>query len=434
MATVPGQSSAAITIPGADGSDGALTFVRDAGGTQYMTIDLSKAVTAAFDPANPVPSPQPGCGIYDPARWAIIFRYSSVTLDNGTSTWGYVVFKNHPSKAPVVWLVSGDVMQKNYSQIILSGGGGMGAAGFAEPGPGGFRGGRGLSGLPASGGFGPGGGDFVVPSGSNYAYAGGAFSNPAPWYRNNTSVPFTPAAPYANRLILPLIGGSGGSGHPTSDASGGGAGGGAILIAAAGKVILPQNGSIIADGGARTSYGSGGSGGAIRIIADEVSGSGLLYARGGEGWAAAGSPGRIAVQTNRFLLTGSGSPAIETFAPISGDLNIWPPAGAPKLTPTHLTVNGTDIPLPEDPRASLDIPSSDVSFDTVDPVTLHISAQNIPLDWTVKVRVVPKSGQPVIITANPLQGPVEASTTTATFTMPRGIGAIQLRADKPATP
>ena len=84
-----------LVIPGADGSDGAFSP------TQSIEIDLSQAVTGTWDQ----PSPQPGKGIYDPEKWAIVFKYSSVNISSGVT----VTFKNHPSFAPVVWLVSGPV-------------------------------------------------------------------------------------------------------------------------------------------------------------------------------------------------------------------------------------------------------------------------------------------------------------------------------------
>ena len=71
---------------GSDGSDGAFAPVAS------IQIDLSAADTG------------PGTGHYDPDRWAVIFNYTSVDIPNGV----IVSFANHPSGAPVVWLVGGD--------------------------------------------------------------------------------------------------------------------------------------------------------------------------------------------------------------------------------------------------------------------------------------------------------------------------------------
>ena len=88
------STRAAITVPGADGSDGVLNIIAD------TEIDLSQAVTGAWDLAN---GANAGKGVYDAAKWAVVFKYSSVTVAAGKT----LTFKNHASRAPVVWLVSG---------------------------------------------------------------------------------------------------------------------------------------------------------------------------------------------------------------------------------------------------------------------------------------------------------------------------------------
>ena len=70
---LPAQAD--IVIPGADGSDGALTI------TTNTTIDLSQAVSANWD----TPSPQPGKGVYDGTKWAVVFKYSSVNISSGAT-------------------------------------------------------------------------------------------------------------------------------------------------------------------------------------------------------------------------------------------------------------------------------------------------------------------------------------------------------------
>lgn len=95
------SSRAAIVVPGADGSDGALVITED------TVIDLSQAVlgdgaAVKWDTNN---AANEGKGIYDPEKWAVVFKYSSVTVGAGVT----LSFKNHGSRAPVVWLVNGDV-------------------------------------------------------------------------------------------------------------------------------------------------------------------------------------------------------------------------------------------------------------------------------------------------------------------------------------
>src|SRR5690606_12336124 len=127
---------------GANDSDGILHP------TSNMTIDLGNAATGAWDDVRAVP----GRGVYDPDLWAVVFHYSSVNIPNNVT----VRFQNHPSRAPVVWLVSGDVTISGTVRVDALDAGGTGGH-FGEPGPGGFRGGRGNHGLGQlqSAGFGP---------------------------------------------------------------------------------------------------------------------------------------------------------------------------------------------------------------------------------------------------------------------------------------
>src|SRR6059036_2568296 len=74
-----------IVLPTSDVSDGALNV---ASGTTN-NVDLSLAATAAWT----APSPISGQGVYDSNQWAVVFKYSSVTIANGAM----VTFKNHSS-------------------------------------------------------------------------------------------------------------------------------------------------------------------------------------------------------------------------------------------------------------------------------------------------------------------------------------------------
>ena len=92
---------AALEIPGADGSDGALRVTKESCVEGVYTIDLGQAATRLWDST----SPRSGKGVYDPEKWAVVFKYTSVQIDEGCM----VKFVNHPSNPPVYWLVSGDV-------------------------------------------------------------------------------------------------------------------------------------------------------------------------------------------------------------------------------------------------------------------------------------------------------------------------------------
>jgi hypothetical protein len=113
--------------------------------------------------------------VYDSEKWAVVFKYSSVTIQGGAT----VTFRNHASRAPVVWLVNGDVTIDG--TVSLDGQNSLWAPWLAEPGPGGSRGGSGsyAPGATEAAGFGPGGGPISggVGYGGSFAsvgrYAGG---------------------------------------------------------------------------------------------------------------------------------------------------------------------------------------------------------------------------------------------------------------------
>ena len=125
-------------VPGAnDGSPGCGTDgVFDPNAN--IVIDLRLAAYG-LDP-NGVPyewdsvSPVPGRGIYDPNKWAVVFKYSSVNVGSGKT----VSFINHPSGAPVVWLVQGNVTIAG--TVSVNGQDRMDNGEYAVGGPGGFRG------------------------------------------------------------------------------------------------------------------------------------------------------------------------------------------------------------------------------------------------------------------------------------------------------
>ena len=235
-------SRADLTIPG-DGSDG------DFHPTASVEVDLSQAVSGNWNDAQ-LPA-NAGKGIYDRNKWAVVFKYQSVTIPAGVT----VTFKNHASRAPVVWLVQGNVTiigpgTAAGAAPALNLNGTDGAAGdnarfLAEPGPGGFRGSA-----------------FTSNDGPGLGVGGGGI---------NVSGVYL--GTYGNPRLIPLIGGSGGGNY--GPAKSGGAGGGAIHICCAGTINL--TGKISANGGRSSSYGSGG---AVRLVANSINGTGRVEAIG----------------------------------------------------------------------------------------------------------------------------------------------------------
>ena len=355
---------AQIFIPG-DGSDGALDISATTG------IDLSQAVTGAWNNNN---SAHAGKGIYDSNQWAVVFKYSSVNIASGA----FVTFTNHPSHAPVVWLVNGDVTIAG--DVSLDGQTiGNNAPQLAEGGPGGFRGGIASfsGGVTQGAGFGPGGGE---PGGGNYGdwATGGTYG---------TVGDSSPGSPYGNPSLLPLIGGSGGGGYYSSG-QGGGGGGGAILIACSGTMTI--NGNVHANGGYCTAdgRGGGGSGGGIRLVSTTLAGSGIVQCIPGPNGGHKGGLGRIRIEraTNNATIVVTPDPSVVPLQATDTPL-IWLPTTGP--TATILSINSAAAPA--DPRASFGTYGPDVTVPQTNAATVVVQTVNAESASQVLVRVTPRA-------------------------------------------
>jgi plastocyanin len=356
---------AGINIP-SDGSDGQLYV------TNNTCIDLAQAVTGLWNDNN---SANAGKGIYDSNRWAVVFKYTNVYVAAGAT----VTFSNHPNRAPVVWLVSGDATIDG--TVSVNGQDCVNTPALAEPGPGGFRGGmaRYSDSATPSAGFGPGGGG--LRAGGSFGTTGAGNAGLAP--------------PYGNPSLLPLIGGSGGGGDEfnTSSGRGGGAGGGAILIACARQ--LSVNGAVTSRGGNGMSehYGSrtsGGSGGGLRLVSETLDGSGTLDASGGAGaeGGASGGAGRIRIERVSYAGTHAvvPEPSVLQLDPGATPL-IWPATNAP--TVRIVSIGGQAMPA--DPRAAFGGAGPDVAIPETNLTTVVLVTTNVEEAATVIVRVTPRA-------------------------------------------
>ena len=359
--------------------------------TANVEIDLSQAVTGAWGMDN---TANAGKGVYDGQKWAVVFKYSSVNIPAGVT----VTFKNHHSRAPVVWLVDGNVTINGL--VNLNGkDGGWGSTALIEPGPGGFRGG---SGITNCAGLGPGGASLLNYGRGNYA----------------SEQTGTLGKKYGNLAIVPLIGGSGGSYVSTQ---GGGGGGGAIAIACTG--LLTLNGRIEALGGRDPNSGDRyGSGGAVRLVSEAITGG-----SSGNILATAGGVGRIRIDCVGNTYAGGSNPQ-PTFSVASDPPVIWPTADLPGIEIRK--IGARDVPA--DPHAGEDFPNHDVGVQTVEPLEVRLEAKNVPIDgsWKAYLRVVPRSGNDFTLDAVYVSGDINASIWQATLNAPTGITFLQARAYK----
>ncbi len=354
---------AQLNIP-SDGSDGALII------TSNTVIDLSLAVTRTWSDDNRANF---GRGIYDSNKWAVVFKYTSVTISDGAT----VTFANHSSRAPVVWLVQTNVTIDG--TLSLTGQNRVVAPALAEPGPGGFRGGMGRysAGAEQSTGFGPGGGSFF--QGDPSQGTGGSFGSVGSQNRS---------LPYGNPSLLPLIGGSGGAGtsYGGVPAWGGAGGGGAILIACGGTMSI--KGAVRANGGnAADNWNGAGSGGGIRLVAPVLSGNGVVEALGGVGGYTGGF-GRVRIEriTNSATIQVAPDSPVVTLQAGSTPL-IWLPSDGP----TVRIVSIGSVNAPPDPQAAFGTSGADVSLPQVSTTPVVVETTNAEAASLVTVRVSPRA-------------------------------------------
>lgn len=375
---VAGSAHAQLAIP-SDGSDGDLNISSD------TTIDLSQASTGAWN------SPGSGKGVYDANKWAVVFKYNSVNIAAGKT----LSFKNNAQHAPVVWLVKGNVSIDGTLKLDGTG---------QEPGPGGFRGGYGAQGEPNR-------------SGRGFGIGGGSYSQSQEWgnaYGSGEITGGSYASVYGNAQILPLIGGSGGSGSHTFANVGffGGGGGGAILIASAGTIAL--NGGITSYGGDHNgSFSGAGSGGAIRLLCNALTGTGFLKAMGA-------NDGRVRIEAN----SSSGVFPVPSTVRVDPDtpVKIWPDANAPTLR----VVSVQNVTVPADPKSNLDAAGADVVTNATTPVNILLEATNFLTTGKVTIRITRKFGDAIIMDATLKDGNTALSHwEVANVSLPQGFSAVQ---------
>jgi hypothetical protein len=353
--------------------------------------------------------------IFDPVAMGLdtdrdnVFHFTTITIGAG------VIVKmpfNRLQGAPVIWLATGAVQIDG--TIDLNGQRGADAASglltrLSVPGPGGYPGGVGAGGPgfnSAGRGFGPGAG----PLSAGHAFP----TSPAL---------FAPA--YGNALLVPLRGGSGGSGVGSFNTPGGsgGAGGGALRIFS--STTIGVNGAITADGGdgggAGDSGGGGGSGGSIHLIALTISGTGTLSAAGGRYhgfFSFDASVGRVRLDAPSNQFSGVSNALLTRGTPY----NVPLPSGMPSVRVTSIA----GIAIAASPTGEAATP--DATINQSGPVAVTIEAKNIPAGTVVQLRILSEAVPDFVVNAAPLQGTLEFSTATASVTFPPGFSRGLVRA------
>jgi hypothetical protein len=293
-----------------------------------------------------------------------IFNFTTVTVNGNCN----VFFIPNQRNTPVTILAQGDVVINGTIWLDASG---------QTPGPGGFFGGTSQGGNLQPG-FGPGGG--------------------APGQSGQWVGPLS--------LVPPIGGSGGGSSHSTcaGDNAGGG-GGGAVVIASSTSIQLGGNiftrGAVYTQGGF-CSPGTSGAGGAIRLVANSISGGGTLNAGG-----PVGNNGivRIEAQIGQLLYTGSSTPSAVLSpinptiipTPTTAALTIASIGGFPVFSDAGVRPGTVDLVLP---RA------------LSDPLSVVVQGRNIPVGTQVKMNISGSTG--ATFTAGTLAGSLAQSLATLT--------------------
>ena len=330
----------------------------------------------ALQPTGNVEIPLPDDGI---------LRYTTIRIPPLVT----VTFTRNAANTPVYLLAQGDV--EIHGTISVNGETGTGLRG-GRGGPGGFDGGLpGIAGSLPGDGLGPGGGR---GAGSSTTVGRGIFGNLFPQADRR---PTDGEEPYGTSLLTPLFGGSGGGGLP---GSGGGGGGGALLIASNTRITNSQNSSITAIGangwGGSANWGSGG---AIRLVAPEISGNGQVSVLGPGGNANAGRIRCDLIERRFFGLRFLPSDAVSA----SEAFMVAMPANLPTLR--LVRVAGVDVPPDAPAGFTVTLP-----FNSPASQEIVLEASGFSADVPVALRLTPGGGAalPIITGSIPNFAPTPA--------------------------
>jgi hypothetical protein len=330
-----------------------------------------------------------------------IFNYTTINVAAGAT----LRFNRNALNTPVFLLATGDITIAG--TINVSGDVGLssppvGAAG----GPGGFDGGMpGFINVQPGAGYGPGAGRGGGAYNSGVANAGSASYGGSASGLGSTNH----GSVYGSPLLVPILGGSGGGGSTGSPGIGGGGGGGAILLASNTRIVIA--GAVSAAGGNSPGGGGNGSGGAIRLVAPEVSGTGSLNVSGGNYGAVAGH-GRIRIDTIdrrnlRYDFTPLAAANVGSFMAVFT-------TPVPRLD--ILNAAGTAIPEGAANPVFVQLP-----FGSNPNRTVTVQARNFSAVVAIRVVLTPDSGDPITYDDQIDNSTVNPAQTAVAVTLPLNV-------------
>ncbi len=160
----------------------------------------------------------------------------------------------------------------------------------------------------------------------------------------------------------------------------------------------------------------GGSGGGVRLVANTLSGLGVIQAFGAGFFGTFGGDGRIRVKAFQLEL-----PVPSTVSRGIPGL-IAPPAGFPSLRIASVDRGLT----PATPQATfLAVPDITLTPALSNPITVNLVATNIATGTVVEVAVVTEGvATRTVVNSTPLAGSLASSTATASVNLPPGVSVI----------
>ncbi|MER3425296.1 MAG: hypothetical protein C4293_20760 [Nitrospiraceae bacterium] len=131
-----------------------------------------------------------------------------------------------------------------------------------------------------------------------------------------------------------------------------------------------------------------------------------------------GGPGRIRIEYTTCALTGTTNPPASTSTTLGPVAAASTPALVNLPTLTISAVGGSTAPAnPAGTYATVDMT---LPLATTNPVTVTLSATNIPVGTIFTVKVLPESGAEIPFTSTPSMGTFANSTATVTINLPYG--------------
>ncbi|MEN9676397.1 MAG: hypothetical protein RIS76_2293 [Verrucomicrobiota bacterium] len=329
-----------------------------------------------------------------------VLNYTTITVGVSNS----LTFKRNVLNTPVYLLATGDVVIDG--SINVNGGtgsvaplsGGLGGPGGFDGGAGGFTSADNV--LPGGAGMGPGGG--LPGPGGNYNFNGagaGAYGARPPAANALDGVA------YGSRLLIPLVGGSGGGGVNGDPNRGGGGGGGAVLVASNTRITVSSTGSIVARSGeaVEVSRYNSGSGGAVRLVAPRVYGTGTLDVRSTTSTVndqfRSGGAGRIRVDS--IFKVEPTNPAGENLslvfvpspsASVGSTMIVFPPS-----VPSLSIVSAAGQAIAEGALAPVQV---QLPFGSNTNQLITVRARNFGADVPIRVSLIPANGDPISYDTN----------------------------------